>query len=410
LAHRRGRVDAKLVAILAVMSVLVLFSGSVLVRISTMPLAPQCDQDLDGLPDETEQEYGTDLSRQDSDGDGLSDYEETQKYLTNPLEVDSDGDGIEDADWSERREYTYSIQAIVDLRPPFSVEEMQDFYQDARVVEELGDDVTRLEVILYPEAREIVNPAPFEPKDNQCTAPTFTKNYSAVMQSELGDLVEDATTDLEATLRIIRYMSSNSRFVTLDGDLGYSTDLPLNLAMHLTEDGDLVRQERGEPSHTPLKEIERHLLFADSMFELGTHGTCSSMSTLRGGMLRSVGLEEKTIVTIPLLYFYEGDGTEVELRDQYWDDTHVSIPATWNLVSNHTFNLVRIGARWIRVDKEIVNGTGVNNNDSLHVKILEQDDILEDDFTEYWAYETWREKRPYKYISIIEQEARHSGD
>jgi hypothetical protein len=48
------------------------------------------------------------------------------------------------------------------------------------------------------------------------------------------------------------------------------------------------------------------------------------------------------------------------------------------------------------------------NGDSLHIKILERDDILEDGFTQYWTYETWREKRPYKYVSIIEQEAQHS--
>src|SRR4051794_12505294 len=41
----------------------------------------------------------------DSDGDGLSDFDETHKYFTDPHRQDTDGDGILDGDWSERREY-----------------------------------------------------------------------------------------------------------------------------------------------------------------------------------------------------------------------------------------------------------------------------------------------------------------
>jgi hypothetical protein len=126
-------------------------------------------------------------------------------------------------------------------------------------------------------------------------------------------------------------------------------------------------------------------------------------------MLRSVGLEEKIIVTIPLLYFYENDGTEVKLKDQYWDETFVSIPKDETSAADHFFNMVKIGARWIRVDYTIMNGANIFNKNSLYIKILEQHEILEDDFTQYWTYETWRKKRPYKYVSIIEQEARHSA-
>jgi len=383
--------------------------GSCIVAVNYMTSKTSLpDTDLDGLPDKTEREYKTNPTKQDTDADGLTDYEEIQKYLTNPLEADSDGDGISDFDWNERREYTYSIQAIVDLRPPFTLEEMQDFYQDVQILEELADDVTRFEVVLYPEDREIVNPAPFKPTNNEYTAPTLTKNYSAVMQNELGDLVKEASTDLEATLKILRYFPEKTRYIEIDNDLGYSTDLPLNFSMHLTPEGELIKKGLGEPSHIPMEEIEKHVLFADSMFEYGTHGACGSTSTLRGAMLRSVGLEEKMIVTIPLLYFYENDRTEVKLKDQYWDKMVASIPKDETSAADHFFNMVKIGTRWIRADYTIMNGANIFNKNSLYIKILEQHEILEDDFTRYWTYETWREKRPYKYVSIIEQEALHS--
>ena len=367
------------------------------------------DTDLDGLPDEIELAYKTDIGNQDTDTDGLTDYEEIRKYLTDPIESDSDGDGIDDSDWDERREYTYSIQAIVDLRPPFTLEEMQDFYQDVRMIEELGDDYTRFEVILYPKVREIINPAPFDPKDNQYTAPTFTKNYSAAMQDQLGDLVKDALTDLEATLRIIRYLRAETRTIEIDKDLGYSTDLPLDFCMHLNPEGELIKKGLGEISHTSMEEIESYVLFADSMFERGTRGACGSTSILRGAMLRSVGLEEKLIFTIPMLYFYENDGTKVKIKDEYRDEEYTMLPKGIPAIVDHFFNMVRIGTRWIRVDHAIMNGTNIYNKQGLYLKLLEQHEILEDDFTQYWNDETtWCEKRPYKYVSIIEQEALHA--
>lgn len=386
------------------------FRGACIVAVNFMlSKAPFPDTDLDGLPDEIELAYKTDVDNQDTDTDGLTDYEEIRKYLTDPLEPDSDGDGIDDSDWDERREYTYSIQAIVDLRPPFTLEEMQDFYQDVRMMEELGEDITRFEVILYPEAREIINPAPFEPRDNEYTAPAFTKNYSAAMQDQLGDLVKDASTDLEATLRIIRHLKAETKYIEIDKDLGYSTDLPLNFCMYLNPEGELIKKGLGETSHTSMEEIEGYVLFADSMFDRGTHGACGSTATLRGAMLRSAGLEEKLVFTIPLLYFYEDDGTEVSLKEDYWDEKMVSIAEDATLIADHFFNVVKIGARWIRVDNAIVNGSNTYNTNTLSIKLLEQQDILEDDFTRYWTYTTWREKRPYKYVSIIEQEAQHSA-
>jgi hypothetical protein len=386
------------------------FLGGCIVAMNYILLkTPLLDTDLDGLPDKTEEEYGTDILKQDSDLDNLTDYEEIRKYLTNPLDSDSDGDGISDSDWDERREYTYSIQAIVDLRSPFSLEEMQDFYQDVRIIKKPSNDVTRFEVILYPEAREILNPALFKPKSTKYTTPTFTKNYSTAIQDKLRVLIENSATDLEAALRIISYLKKETRYIAIDETLGYSTDLPLNFSMYLTSEGELIKKGLGEISHTSMAEIEKHVLFANSMFEYGIHGACGSKSTLRGAMLRSVGLEEKTIFTIPLLYYFENDSTEVKLKDQYWNDKYVSIPKDKPIGADHFFNIVKIGARWIRIDNTIMNGANIHGGNALCIKILEQHDILEDDFTDYWSND-WLERRPYKYISIIEQEAQKIWD
>ncbi len=55
------------------------------------------DSDGDGLSDVQETELGTDINRMDSDDDGLTDSEEINLYNTNPLDEDSDDDGLPDA-------------------------------------------------------------------------------------------------------------------------------------------------------------------------------------------------------------------------------------------------------------------------------------------------------------------------
>lgn len=63
--------------------------------VTTNP-APTLDSDGDGLTDEEETRFGTDKNVVDTDNDGLSDREEMQVYKTNPVNPDSDGDGFSD--------------------------------------------------------------------------------------------------------------------------------------------------------------------------------------------------------------------------------------------------------------------------------------------------------------------------
>jgi hypothetical protein len=56
------------------------------------------DTDKDGLTDEEEQAYGTSIRTADTDSDGLFDREEMKIWKTDPLNPDTDGDGYVDGE------------------------------------------------------------------------------------------------------------------------------------------------------------------------------------------------------------------------------------------------------------------------------------------------------------------------
>ena len=56
----------------------------------------ETDSDEDGLTNLKELQYGTDPLYEDTDGDGLTDGEEVNTYGTDPLNADTDGDGVSD--------------------------------------------------------------------------------------------------------------------------------------------------------------------------------------------------------------------------------------------------------------------------------------------------------------------------
>lgn len=371
------------------------------------------DSDLDHLTDEREIKEGTNLNNADTDGDGLSDYYEICKYKTNPLNKDSDGDGMVDSDWNERREFTYTIQAVVDLRPPFNEEHMNDFYQDARKIEVLEDDVTCFEFILYPEAEVMVNPKQYIPIESEYTKPTYTKNYSKEIVDDMKKVTYKATTDFQATKEIIQYFYKNTEYVSIDKDLGYATDMPLLFNIYRDKERN-IKENFADTSTYSIEEIKERNVFANSMYHYKVHGACGSTAVLKGAMLRAAGLEEKTIFTIPLIFSYDTDHTLIKVKEPY-NRGGQNIPSENTTdMRDHYFHEVKIGDQWLRADDMIQLShkqtllSDSSGKTPIYVKILELQDPTDYEFGKYWNENTWNQKRAYKYRLVIEQEAKYN--
>src|SRR5690348_950857 len=75
----------------------------------------------------------------DADGDGLPDFREVHKYGTDPAKKDTAGTGVSDGDWQQRREFTYSVRAVLRVMPPVNLQALGDDYQDVRILKETKD-------------------------------------------------------------------------------------------------------------------------------------------------------------------------------------------------------------------------------------------------------------------------------
>ena len=329
---------------------------------STDDTSTVLDLDKDGLENEFEAELGTNPKSTDTDGDGLSDYDEYCKYRTDPTKKDSDGDGKPDGNWQERREYAYSIRAICEIRSPSSLEMINDLYQDARPIEKKAtlDDAKVVEVLIFPFATAHVYPQPFpkerlDSKSKQYVQPTASMNFSSKMKEDITNIVHGAATDVEAIEKMLRWMNGETSLVR---------EMPHWEYLYII-DGDIVWHQSLGSSERDKQFLETNFL-GDSMFKNKVHGTCSSTAILRGTMFRAAGLPTRLIQTLPLMTRYSEDPEPLadQLRMRAMAKGYDWGPG--NGGANHTYNEVFLNNRWVRVDNSI--GTSPFVGDKLFVK------------------------------------------
>jgi hypothetical protein len=354
------------------------------------------DPDRDGLESGLETKLGTNPDSSDTDNDGLSDYDEYCKYRTDPTKKDSDGDGKPDGDWDERREYTYTIRAICEIRPPSSLEMINDLYQDARPFEKEAalEDARVVEVLIFPFAEAHVYAQPYPRKNlskkfEEYIRPTVSMNYSAEMKDQIGQIVEGATTDVEAIEKMLQWLNHETRLVR---------ELPHWEYFHII-DGKIVRhRSMGSPARD--EQFLETNFFGDSMFKNKVHGTCSSTSIIRGTMFRAAGLPTRLIQTLPLMTRYSEDPEPMadRLRMREMAKGYDWGPGSGG--ANHTYNEVFLNHRWVRVDNMIGTGPFVGNR--LFVKAWSSAD---------WnnIKEEWNDKRCFRALDVSDARPKYKG-
>lgn len=364
--------------------------------------ASTLDSDADGLEDALELQIGTDPRLTDTDGDGLSDYDEYCKYRTTPTKADSDGDGIPDSDWNERREYTYTIRAVCEIRPPNQVGLMNDLYQDARRLDQAGrhQDSTVVEMLIFPRATPHVVPQPYPPLSFPepvavCTGRTLAFNYSTQMQEEVRAIVGDVKTDLAAVERIVRWIEKETRVVNTLPEFGY---------FHVKNDEIIWDRHLGSAQEE--QGVLHSDFYGDSMFKARVHGTCSSIATLQVTMLRAAGLPARLIQTLPLINRYEADPEPLvdRMRRRMYAQGYEWGPGGGG--ANHMYTEVWLGGQWVRVDREV--GIGPMVGSKLFVKVFSAADW--NNLYPARAPQDWdNENRDFRTLDVADLDPRYKS-
>ncbi len=368
----------------------------------------------------------------DTDGDGLSDFQETHKYLTDPKKSDSDGDGVLDGDWDERREYTYTIRTVLRFMPPFQ-DAISDDYQDARLREK-RDDYIEIEVVHYPlgTAGRSVTPNPTWRRDyagmTRYLEPDVTTNWDADMQRRLladlraAGIHVDRLTDKEvvqkASTWLMRRARSLSKVFTT-----YYIHYPNGSPTVYPGLEAAYKREFGRDSEHYDWTIDQHFdheLLGRGMYDHKTRGSCTSFAVYLTTALRAIGIPTRMVVAVSAV-----DGTDPQQRRlarKHLTHRQVrykalrGIGSGWGF-SAHTFNEVYVGHRWHRLNYNALGQSIVDENYlGLMTHLYTFTDLSKIDLAPTWGWryaksgrcKTFRCGNPYAAVSISDQFGRHA--
>ena len=375
------------------------------------------DRDKDGLDNGLEAELGTLSITSDTDADGLTDYEEYCKYRTNPTLADSDGDGISDTDWDERREYTYSIRAVLDIKPPWNLEAMNDLFQDARLMENTQSNYQTVEVIVYPYASPVLLPDPYPhqmPSESfrKYVEPTYDLNYSPEMQLEIQQIVSTATNTLDVLSQFLRQIGQMRLTQPLYAPFIYTYKQQEELVV----DWSFFESMDTEVTEAEIQEALAVNYFGDSMFKRKQYGACISRARLLASMLRAAGIPARVTMGVPLIYYYKGTGEWKRLIENLSNENVAGSfaydkPASPNQVSivGHSQVEAYLNNHWIRLGYQLNEGPIFAGTDFVYIKIIDAADFTEVDFTKTWAPHQWVKERPYRTVELSDQVAKYES-
>jgi hypothetical protein len=299
---------------------------------------------------------------QDSDGDGVSDFHEIHKYRTDPNKKDTAGQSRPDGDWQQRREFTYSVRAVLRVMPPFNLKAITDDYQDVRVLKETRQ-FAELEVVLYPlnSNAAAIKGNPNWKKDyaamKEYLAPGITTNWDEQMRRDLlrelaRDGIEpDKLTDREVVEQVSRWLFKRSTFRNMF--CTFYVGFPAGKPEVLQGCEKAFARDQGDPRWTVQEQFE-HELFGRQMFARETYGTCTSTAVYQTTVLRALGIPTRMILCIPLAD--ASDPAQVELVDKGLTNYRVRYDALLGVISggssfsSHTFCEVFVGGRWRRLN------------------------------------------------------------
>ena len=364
----------------------------------------------------------------DSDGDGLSDFDEIHKYLTDPAKKDSDGDGIPDGDWNERREYTYSVRTVLRYLPPFDEKALNDDFQDGRILKRTNEYI-EVEVIHYPFAtaqESILENCNWRQDDapmHEFLAPGATTNWDEPMRRDLiaalkADGIEVETlSDKQVVEQVSRWLLKRSRYLD-KAFTTYYVHFPQGKPTVYPGLEEAFRHDFERDSANYNWTIDQHFdheLLGKGMFYNKTHGSCTSTAVYLTTVLRALGIPTRMILVTPAVD--ASDRAQVLLVKKAVTHNRVRMTMLAGLgrsshgFTNHTFNEVYVGNRWCRLDYQQLGCPSFG----LQTHVYTFNDLSNIDLAPTWGWryakgehsDVFQHDNPYTAVEVSEQFGAH---
>jgi hypothetical protein len=314
----------------------------------------------------------------DTDGDGLSDFQELHKYRTDTKKMSTAGDGVSDGDRQRRREFTYTIRSIVKVMPPVNLECLDDDYQDARVVAR-GENFVELEVIHYPlnTNAAAIRGNPEWRRDAESKqdylCPGITTNWNDAMRRDLiaalkADGIDPGRLDdKELVSRASSWLMANTKYVNMfcTHYIYYPAGRPAIYPGLKAR----FESEKGDRAWTVQEQLD-HELLGRSMFANRTHGSCTSSAVFVTTALRALGIPSRMVLGIPLVDGNDRDQLAMVAKGIHHHRVRSTLLQGLSGAkgyANHTFNEVFVGGRWVRLN---YNRLGQNTLDGSLMGLL----------------------------------------
>ena len=294
--------------------------------------------------------------------DPVSDFAKAHKYLG-----------------ADRREYTYTVTSVMEIAKPFDIGDMTDDYQDARLLSQTEDSAT-VEITYYPlnTVRDGIGENPNWKRDyanmTQYLAPTPTEDWDEQMRTDLlaalrqDGIDPDTLTDRQVVTQVSRWLKRRSRFTDAFAVwyVHYPAGKPEVFPL-LRPAFDREKKSAGAATDQAMFDQE---VLGRAMFYGRVHGSCTSYSVYLATVMRALGIPTRIVIfCIP-----PADSNDKQQKQMLFSAIHhngVRVAIRHGLprggFSNHVFNEVFVGNRWVRLNYDVV---GQNNLDDAYLGLL----------------------------------------
>ncbi len=269
------------------------------------------------------------------------------------------------------KEDTYTVTSVIEILRPVNPVDMNDDFQDARVLAE-NNDSSIIEVTYYPLHRPAVGENPNWRTDDAALVeylrPGPTANWDGMMKRDLeAELRQcgidvDRLTDKQLVEQVSQWAMRRSHSSQAFGI--WAVYYPDGVATVFPPLRQAFDAKKPEKTWTDQQMFDQEV-FGRSMFYNKIHGSCTSYSVYLATILRALGIPTRIVLCIPP--FDPNDSAQARMfyenvrHNQVRETVRAALEGKGGFV-NHLFNEVYVGHRWVRLNYSKLGQPSLDRN------------------------------------------------